>query len=197
LDIGHFPSVRQFPVDLGGNAGIAGKFPVGVPVRDHAEEKASCEWLSRNDRGHVHEKFRLDELATLVGLGLRGNCRSKQESAQESENNQSSTMSQRAHGAIYHRESIEATRPGGSRCALSLPMRKFLVIAVLAGLTWLFIVQKRSESAKPEQKSKTATQVAAASPRPVSEHNWMKNSLDRANEVKRQVAQQRKTDETR
>jgi len=81
---------------------------------------------------------------------------------------------------------------------LFLRMRKFLVIAVLAGLTWLFIVQKRSESAKPDQKSKTATQVAAsASPRPVSEHNWMKHSLDRANEVKRQVAQQRKADGTR
>jgi len=77
-------------------------------------------------------------------------------------------------------------------------MRKFLVIAVLAGLTWLFIVQKRTEPAKPDQKSKTSTQAAvAASPRPVSEHNWMKNSLDRANEVKRQVAQQRKTDGTR
>ena len=81
---------------------------------------------------------------------------------------------------------------------LFLRMRKFLVIAVLAGLTWLFIVQKRSESAKPDQKSKTATQVAAStSPRPVSEHNWMKHSLDRANEVKRQVAQQRKADGTR
>ena len=77
-------------------------------------------------------------------------------------------------------------------------MRKFLVITVLAGLTWLFVVQKRSESAKPEQKSKTVTQVApSASPRPVSEHNWMKNSLDRANEVKREVAQQRKADGTR
>jgi hypothetical protein len=77
-------------------------------------------------------------------------------------------------------------------------MRKFLVITVLAGLTWLFIVQKRSEPAKPEPKSKTVAQVAGSpSPRPVSEHNWMKNSLDRANEVKRQVAQQRKTDGTR
>ena len=77
-------------------------------------------------------------------------------------------------------------------------MRKFLVITVLAGLTWLFIVQKRSEPAKPEPKSKAVAQVAGSpSPRPVSEHNWMKHSLDRANEVKRQVAQQRKTDETR
>lgn len=74
-------------------------------------------------------------------------------------------------------------------------MRKFLVIVVLAGLTWLFIVQKRSESAKPESKSKTV--AASTSPRPVSEHNWMKHSLDRANEVKQQVVQQRKTDGTR
>jgi len=77
-------------------------------------------------------------------------------------------------------------------------MRKFLVIVVLVGLTWLFIVQKRSESAKPEPKSKTVAQAAAStSPRPVSEHNWMKHSLDRANEVKQQVVQQRKTDGTR
>lgn len=77
-------------------------------------------------------------------------------------------------------------------------MRKFLVIAVLAGLTWLFIVQKRSEPAKPEQKNKAMTQaVASTTPRPVSEHDWMKHSLDRANEVKRQVVQQRKTDATR
>jgi hypothetical protein len=77
-------------------------------------------------------------------------------------------------------------------------MRKFLVITVLAGLTWLFIVQKRSEPSKPEPSNKTIAQSAgSASPRPVSEHDWMKRSLDRANEVKRQVVQQRKTDETR
>jgi len=59
-------------------------------------------------------------------------------------------------------------------------------------------VQKRSEPAKPEPKGKVVAQVAGSpSPRPVSEHNWMKHSLDRANEVKRQVAQHRKTDGTR
>jgi hypothetical protein len=74
-------------------------------------------------------------------------------------------------------------------------MRKFLVIAVLAALSWLFVVQKRSEPQKttPEK----AVALASASPRPVSEHNWMKHSLDRANEVKRQVAQKRKEDGTR
>ena len=74
-------------------------------------------------------------------------------------------------------------------------MRKFLVIAVLAGLAWLFVVQKRNEPQKnaPER---LAAQVST-SPRPVSEHNWMKRSLDRTSEVKRQVAQQRKEDGTR
>ncbi len=68
-------------------------------------------------------------------------------------------------------------------------MRKFLVIAVLAGLAWVFVVQKRNEPQKAAQVS--------TSPRPVSEHDWMKRSLDRTNEVKRQVAQQRKEDGTR
>jgi hypothetical protein len=77
-------------------------------------------------------------------------------------------------------------------------MRKFLVITVLVGLTWLFIVQKRSEPSKPAPSDKAIAQTAgSATPRPVSEHDWMKRSLDRANEVKRQVVQQRKTDGTR
>jgi hypothetical protein len=75
-------------------------------------------------------------------------------------------------------------------------MRKFLVIAALAGLAWLFVVQKRSEPQKTTLAEKPVAQVAAA-PRPVSEHNWMKRSLDRTNEVKRQVAQQRKEDGAR
>ena len=75
-------------------------------------------------------------------------------------------------------------------------MRKFLVIATLAGLAWLFVVQKRSEPQKVAPDDKKVAQ-AAASPRPVSEHDWMKRSLDRTNEVKRQVAEQRKEDGTR
>jgi hypothetical protein len=78
-------------------------------------------------------------------------------------------------------------------------MRKFVVIAVLAGLTVLFVVQKRSA---PGNSASTTTKAVAQlggtpTPRPVSEHNWMKRSLDRTNEVKRQVAQQRKADGTR
>jgi hypothetical protein len=77
-------------------------------------------------------------------------------------------------------------------------MRKFLVIAVLAGLTCLFVAQKRSEPQKPAATSKAVAQLSGSpTPRPVSEHNWMKRSLDRTNEVKRQVAQQRKADGTR
>jgi len=76
-------------------------------------------------------------------------------------------------------------------------MRKFLVIAVLAGLAWLFVVQKRNEPQKTAPERLAAQAAVTTSPRPVSEHNWMKRSLDRTNEVKRQVAQQRKEDGTR
>jgi hypothetical protein len=77
-------------------------------------------------------------------------------------------------------------------------MRKFLVIAVLAGLTLIFFVQKRCVPQKTAPASKSVAQVAGSpTPRPVSQHNWMKRSLDRANEVKSQVVQQRKTDGTR
>lgn len=77
-------------------------------------------------------------------------------------------------------------------------MRKFLVIAILTGLTVLFIAQKRSEPQKPTAPAKSTAQVPGSpTPRPASEHNWMKRSLDRANEVKRQVVEQRKADGTR
>jgi hypothetical protein len=75
-------------------------------------------------------------------------------------------------------------------------MRKFLVIAILSGLALLFAIQKRSEPQKTLPETKVA-QTDTTSPRPVSEHNWMKRSLDRTNEVRRQVAQQRKEDGAR
>jgi hypothetical protein len=59
-------------------------------------------------------------------------------------------------------------------------MRKFLVIAVLAGLAVLFVAQKRDEPQKTAPEKKLA-QTATTSPRPVSEHNWMKRSLERTN----------------
>jgi hypothetical protein len=97
------------------------------------------------------------------------------------------------------RERQQRDEANGSRFALNPGMRKFVVIAVLAGLAWLFVVQKRNETPKPAVAAAkpSAQTTAAASPRPVSEHNWMKRSLDRTNEVKRQVAQQRKEDGTR
>jgi hypothetical protein len=77
-------------------------------------------------------------------------------------------------------------------------MRKFLVIVGLVGLTVLFVAQKRSEPQKPALANKKTAELAGApTPRPVSEHNWMKRSLDTTNAVKRQVAQQRKADGTR
>jgi hypothetical protein len=74
-------------------------------------------------------------------------------------------------------------------------MRTFVIVVVLAVLTWLFVAQKRTQPQEAATKKMAAAQTA--SPRPVSEHNWMKRSLDRTNEVKRQVAQQRKEDGTR
>ena len=75
-------------------------------------------------------------------------------------------------------------------------MRSFLLIAVLAGLTWFFVVQKQPGPAKTVSSSKVAP-GASATPRPVNQHDWMKKALDRTNEVKQQVAKQRKADGNR
>lgn len=77
-------------------------------------------------------------------------------------------------------------------------MLKFLVIATLAGLTWLFVIQKRNEPQKSRPADMVVTEKASSpSPPPVSAHNWMKRSLERANEVQQQVAQQHKDDRTK
>lgn len=76
-------------------------------------------------------------------------------------------------------------------------MRTFIVLVIMAGLGVAFIVQKRSETSTAPATQKVAATQTAASPRPVSEHNWAKHSLDTTNKVIRQVAQQRKADGTK
>jgi threonine/homoserine efflux transporter RhtA len=74
-------------------------------------------------------------------------------------------------------------------------VRIAVVLVVLAVLGWLFLVQKQQDHQRVEVAGKIPAQ--AASPRPVSEHNWAKHALDKTNKVTRQVAEQRKADGTR
>ena len=60
---------------------------------------------------------------------------------------------------------------------------------IAGGLGALFYSQKHHEAAPVAGQTTAAAQStphgpAEASPRPVSEHNWMKRSLDRATEVR-------------
>jgi hypothetical protein len=76
-------------------------------------------------------------------------------------------------------------------------MRTFLVLLIAGGLGVLFYHQKHQTPAAAEVKTvanSPATQPSKpgqpAEPRPVSEHNWMKRSLDRATEVRDQARTQ-------
>ena len=77
-------------------------------------------------------------------------------------------------------------------------MRTSIVILIAVVLGGLFLVQKQRERlavvAKTEEK---VAEKKAATPRPVSEHNWAKHSLDRTRSVIDQVAKQRKEDGAR
>jgi hypothetical protein len=77
-------------------------------------------------------------------------------------------------------------------------MRTFVVILIAVVLGCLFLVQKQRERlaavAKIEEK---VAEKKAVTPRPVSEHNWAKHSLDRTRTVIDQVAKQRKEDGVR
>jgi len=74
-------------------------------------------------------------------------------------------------------------------------MRTTVVLIIAAVLGCLFLVQKRHEPAAPS--AAPAVAQKAASPRPVSEHNWAKRSLDTTRKVTDQVSKQRQEDGTR
>ncbi len=73
----------------------------------------------------------------------------------------------------------------------------FLVLAL--SVTALYLWQRSGDrDAVPENKPAVANVAAApASPRPVSEHNWAKHSLDRTHEVMDQVQQSREQNDQR
>lgn len=72
-------------------------------------------------------------------------------------------------------------------------MRKFLALLIAVGLGVAFYKQKAAEQKSPSsEKPVTATAVQPGAGRTPSEHNFAKRALDRAGDVKRQVAQQRK-----
>ncbi len=73
-------------------------------------------------------------------------------------------------------------------------MRTAVVILIMAGLGYFFLVQKRHEQ---ETASAKPAVTQSASPRPVSEHDWAKHALDRTREVTQQVKQTRKEDGVR
>ena len=76
-------------------------------------------------------------------------------------------------------------------------MRMFLVLAVaVAAVAGVMTRGQRGQSDAPPAQAVVAQPTAAASAEP-SEHNWPKRALNRAADVKRQVADQRKEDAVR
>ncbi len=74
-------------------------------------------------------------------------------------------------------------------------MRTFLALVVAGGLGALFYYQKHHEAAPVAAQTTAAPAApqpapAEPPPRPVSEHNWMKRSLDRATDVRDQARTQ-------
>jgi len=75
-------------------------------------------------------------------------------------------------------------------------VRSFLIFVALVGLGVLYFWQKHNVTPPPAPVA-AKTNAASASqptstPREVSEHNWMKRSLDRASDVAQKVRAQTK-----
>jgi hypothetical protein len=67
-------------------------------------------------------------------------------------------------------------------------MRTVVILLVVGVLGGVFAMQKRSE---PKPAATVQARAESAAPRQVSEHDWAKQSLDRAAQVKRDVLRQR------
>lgn len=68
-------------------------------------------------------------------------------------------------------------------------MRSFVIFLVFAGLGAAYLWQQHSDT-PPAPVAANAAHLPAAPSATVSEHNWMKHSLDRAAEVKVKAQQQ-------
>jgi hypothetical protein len=74
-------------------------------------------------------------------------------------------------------------------------MRTGIVILIALVLGGLFVVQKQRERlAVVAQAEQQAAAKGSPTPRPVSEHDWAKHSLDKTRSVMSKVAEQRKAD---
>lgn len=73
-------------------------------------------------------------------------------------------------------------------------MRTALILFLAGALGCVFLVQKQREH---KAEAAVAAAPPSSTPRPVSEHNWAKRSLDKARSVTDQVAAQRKADGNR
>lgn len=78
-------------------------------------------------------------------------------------------------------------------------MRTFLCVVAIGGLGLLYVWQKKSEPPTATALTKTEIHTAAREASPgstpigqVSEHNWMKRSIDRARDVSQQARAQTK-----
>jgi hypothetical protein len=86
----------------------------------------------------------------------------------------------------------------GSLSAANRGMRGFLILVVVVGLGAFFYWQKQREVQSPITPKPAISQSAATQPTQptqppqVSEHNWMKRSLDRASAVAEKARAQTK-----
>ena len=81
-------------------------------------------------------------------------------------------------------------------------MRVSAGVVITIGIVAVVVLQKHREPAAPQQPTQTsaapavAGSVAAPEAQAIAQH-WPKSALDRAADVRRQVAEQRKSDGTR
>ncbi len=74
-------------------------------------------------------------------------------------------------------------------------MRTVIVVLIALVLGGLFLIQKQREHlAAVAQAEQQADAKGSPTPRPVSEHNWAKHSLDTTRKVMNQVAEKRKAE---
>ena len=76
-------------------------------------------------------------------------------------------------------------------------MRAVVIVVIIVAVTAGVLKHRNRAQSDASAEKPIVAQQQATAPREPSEHNWPKRALDRAADVKRPVAEQRKEDGTR
>ena len=109
LDFADLPSGRQLPFQLGGNSGVAWKFPISMPAGSHSKQQTDSKRFPGNNCVCIRQEFCFDELLSLVSLAPGERAKSEDRQTTDRVRGKSGC---RHHSITYHSRKFAAISRG-------------------------------------------------------------------------------------